>query len=215
MQRLVQRFSVLLLLMVACTVNGDEQAQATRELTGLLSDYTTFQASFTQFVTDGRGDRVQKSQGEMKAKRPGRFYWHTEPPMEQVIVTRGDEVTVYDPDLLQATVYPLDEQVSSTPALLLSGEVMDLEANFNITEDRGEEPMRRFVLEPRDQDSLFLELILDFRDGVLQEMRLHDSLDQHSRVQFRDIRLNESIDETRFELDLPDNVDVIRNPEQH
>ncbi len=213
MQQL-KAFVFVLMLVAASVVQAGNQEQAARELSGLLSDYSTYQASFTQFVTDGRGDRVQQTEGKIKAKRPGRFYWHTDPPMEQVIVTRGDEVEVYDPDLLQVTVYPMDEQLSSTPALLLSGEVVDLEKSFHITHEKSEDNGERFILEPVDQDALFLELIMEFQDGVLREMRLHDSLDQHSRLRFRDIELNESIDDSVFELDIPEGVDVIRNPEQ-
>ena len=204
---------LMLTLMAVGTVHAKDHARAASELSELLSDYSTYQASFTQFVTDGRGDRVQQTEGQLKAKRPGRFYWHTDAPMEQIIVARGDEVKVYDPDLLQVTVYPMDEQLSSTPALLLSGEVVDLEKSFHITRESDDEGGEKFILEPLDQDALFLELIMEFQDGVLREMRLHDSLDQHSRLRFRDIELNETIDDSVFELDIPDGVDVIRNPE--
>lgn len=191
--------------------NEDERsAKAAEALRERLSGYTTFQASFTQFMADGRGDQVQESRGKLKARRPGYFYWRTEPPLEQVIVSDGEKVTVYDPDLMQATVYPMEKQLSATPALLLSGEVKDLAESFDITHEQISEDKERFTLEPVQADSLFLELKLIFVDGVLDEMRLYDAMDQLSVLMFNDVVLNETVEDDIFTLDLDDSVDVIR-----
>lgn len=34
----------------------------------------------------------------MTVKRPGLFYWHTDAPQEQVVVSDGKNVTLWDPD---------------------------------------------------------------------------------------------------------------------
>ena len=200
----------VLALLLGVAAHASESKENAEALSQMLSGYESYQAEFTQTVRTDRGERIQESTGQVKARRGGDFYWHTDPPLEQTIVTAGNEVKVYDPDLLQVTVYPLEDRIASTPALLLSGEVVDLAASFRITRE-DEQGQDVFVLEPRDEDTLFLELVMVFRDGVLREMRLHDSLDQHSRLRFDGVVLNESIADERFELDVPDNVDVIRN----
>ncbi|TDT41530.1 outer membrane lipoprotein carrier protein [Halospina denitrificans] len=200
----------VLALLLSVTAQGSGAKNNAEALSEMLSGYESYQADFTQTVTTDEGERIQESTGQVKARRGGDFYWHTDPPLEQTIVTAGDEVQVYDPDLLQMTVYPLEDRIASTPALLLSGEVVDLASSFKIRR-QDEEERKVFILEPRDKDTLFLELAMVFKDGVLREMRLHDSLDQHSRLRFEEVVLNESIDDERFELDVPDNVDVIRN----
>ncbi|TVP53070.1 MAG: outer membrane lipoprotein carrier protein LolA [Halomonadaceae bacterium] len=199
-----------LMLSVALPVaaNGDEDQAAA--LSAKLSNYTTFQASFTQYLADSRGEKVQETHGDLKARRPGYFYWRTDPPMEQVIVSNGTEVTVYDPDLLQATVYPMDQQLSATPALLLSGEIDDLAESFRISHEQVNSNSERFTLEPRQPDSMFLQLRLLFVDGVLDEMRLFDAMEQLSVLMFDDVVLNEDIADDRFTIDLDDSVDVIR-----
>jgi outer membrane lipoprotein carrier protein len=200
----------VLALLLSVTAQGSGSKTNAEALSEMLSGYKSYQADFTQTVTTDEGERIQESTGQVKARRGGDFYWHTDPPLEQTIVTAGDEVKVYDPDLLQVTVYPLEERIASTPALLLSGEVVDLASSFRIRR-QDEEDRKVFILEPRDKDTLFLELAMVFSDGVLREMRLHDSLDQHSRLRFEDVVLNESVADERFELEIPDNVDVIRN----
>ena len=202
--------AILCLLLVAVAVQGGATEENAKALSRLLSGYKSYQADFTQTVRTDDGQRIQQSSGALKARRGGDFYWRTEPPLEQTIVTQGDEVKVYDPDLLQVTVQPLERRVAATPALLLSGEVMDLASSFDISRDRaGKRDV--FTLAPRDQDTLFLELEMVFDEGVLSEMRLHDSLDQHSTLRFDNVVLNEPVSDDMFELDIPDGVDVIRN----
>lgn len=190
---------------------SDGSADAAAILSKRLSDYRSYQARFEQRVQSPDGERLQKTTGELSARRGGDFFWHVDPPMEQKIVTAGDEVRVYDPDLRQVTVYPLEDRIASTPALLLSGKVGNLAEKFRIRRRvRGDG--ERFILEPKDQDTLFLELSMRFDgDGVLRGMQLHDSLDQHSELTFHNIVLNEPIPDARFQLDAPDDVDVIRN----
>lgn len=200
----------VLALLLSLSVQASDTEENAEALSEKLSDYESYQADFTQTVTADDGERIQESTGELKARRGGDFFWKTDPPLKQTIVTAGDEVKVYDPDLMQVTIYPLEDRIASTPALLLSGEVVDLASSFEISRESGEE-QDVFVLEPVDDDTLFIELEMVFEDDVLREMRLHDSLDQHSKLRFDDVVLNESIDDDHFELDTPDDVDVIRN----
>lgn len=212
MTRLIQITLITLCLaaLPAFAQSGGSE-KAAELLSKRLSDYQSYQADFEQTVESADGERIQKTTGELSARRGGDFFWHTDPPIEQKIVTAGDKVRVYDPDLRQVTVYPLEERIASTPALLLAGEVGDLSETFRIRREtigNGE----RFILEPKDGDTLFLKLSMRFDDeGVLREMQLHDSLDQRSDLLFRNVVLNESIPDDRFELDAPDDVDVIRN----
>ncbi|XOZ34245.1 outer membrane lipoprotein chaperone LolA [Halomonadaceae bacterium KBTZ08] len=212
MMRAIQTlFMVLCLSAMPALAQSGSSGDAAALLSERLSGYRSYQASFEQTVQSPDGERLQKTTGELSARRGGDFFWHVDPPMEQKIVTAGDEVRVYDPDLRQVTVYPLEDRIASTPALLLSGKVGNLAETFRI-ERRVNGDGERFTLEPKDQDTLFLKLSMRFDgDGVLRGMQLHDSLDQRSKLQFHEIVLNEPVPDARFELEVPDNVDVIRN----
>ena len=75
-----------------------------------LQKISTISGSFVQYSVDQKGVRVQESHGEFKAKRPDFFYWRTEEPLEQEIYSDGERVTVYDPDLEQATIQKTNVQ---------------------------------------------------------------------------------------------------------
>ncbi|MGM0953103.1 MAG: outer membrane lipoprotein chaperone LolA [Pseudomonadota bacterium] len=190
---------------------GDSSRAAAEELTTMLRDYQSYQADFIQIVVDESGAQVQESRGELKAKRPGLFYWETDAPLQQFIVSNGENVEVYDPDLEQVTIHDLDERVQTTPALLLSGEVDNLHETYEVFERNIGNQVREFKLVPRAADSLFTSLRLSFEEGTLQEMRMQDSLGQLSILSFDDIVLNEDIEKDVFKLDYPEGVDIIRD----
>lgn len=187
------------------------QKDAATQLAALLRGYQTYQADFIQIVVGDGGDRIQESRGTMKAKRPGLFYWESKAPMAQHIVSNGDEVSVYDPDLEQVTVHKLNSDVQATPALLLSGEVDNLAQTYDVSTRRVGDNIREFTLTPKSPDSLFVALKMTFFDGQLQEMRMEDSLSQISIVSFDRIVLNADIASSVFEPDYPAGVDIIRD----
>ncbi|ONF44202.1 outer membrane lipoprotein carrier protein LolA [Marinobacter lutaoensis] len=188
-----------------------DSREAAEQLATLLKGYESYQAQFIQVVVNETGSRVQETRGQLKAKRPGLFYWETREPMAQFIVSDGHQVEVYDPDLEQVTIHTLDDQVQATPALLLSGEVDNLDETYRVSERRLGNDTREFTLEPRSPDSLFVSLRLTFFQGELQEMRMKDSLSQLSILSFDHIRLNAPLENTEFSLEYPKDVDIIRD----
>lgn len=196
---------------VAAEESTEYSRQAASELASILKSYESYQADFIQIVVNENGNRVQETRGELKAKRPGLFYWETSAPLPQFIVSNGETVEVYDPDLEQVTIHRLDDRVQTTPALLLSGEVDNLDETYKVSQRRIGDQTREFTLEPRSPDSLFTSLRLSFFDGELQEMRMEDSLSQLSILSFDDIQLNEAVDASAFTLEYPEGVDIIRD----
>jgi len=203
-------YVLVVCLLMTPTLKAEEAiAEPAAELAGLLQGYKSFQASFIQIVVNENGSNVQETRGLLKAKRPGLFYWETKFPHSQFIASHGREVEVYDPDLEQVTVHNLDDRVQTTPALLLSGEVDNLEETYRVSGRQVSDDTREFTLEPKSEDSLFVSLRLTFFKNELQEMRMQDSLSQLSVLSFDHIRLNETVDNSAFTLEYPEGVDVI------
>ena len=68
---------------------------ASRDLQNRLSSFKSMQANFSQTVVSDSGKMLQKLTGEMAILRPGKFYWHVQKPMAQVIVTNGQQLLIY------------------------------------------------------------------------------------------------------------------------
>ena len=100
---------------------------------GFFNGLITMQADFDQQVLDGNRQLLQSSQGHMWIMRPGRFRWDYKSPYKQQLVADGERLWSYDEELEQVTVQPASEVLTSTPAMLLSGD-QPLELLFDIEE---------------------------------------------------------------------------------
>lgn len=199
--------SVLGLAMVPAIGVADE---ATERLSERLAPLESYQATFEQRILDGAGERLQEANGVMWLSRPGLLRWEVEAPYAQTVVTDGEDVYLYDPDLEQVTVQQVDDRVTHTPAMLLSGNIEDLAASYDIFHEK-EEQEDVFTLIPRSNETLFEELLLTFDGATLTELWMTDSTGQRTAIAFSDIRQNGAIDEERFTFDVPDGADVIES----
>jgi outer membrane lipoprotein carrier protein len=145
----------------------------------------------------------------MAVQRPGLFYWKTDAPNEQTIVSDGQKVTLWDPDLEQATIKKLDPRLSQTPALLLSGDVSQISQSFDITSKQASNVID-FTLKPKSKDTLFDSLRLSFRNGVINDMQLVDSVGQRTNILFTGVKANEPVAASKFKFDIPKGADVIQ-----
>ena len=203
-------FRMLLLAAMAMLVlpaQADDAAAVAR-LTHLLSQAQTLTARFSQLTLDGSGTQLQETAGELSLKRPGLFRWHTDAPQEQLLVSNGQKVWLFDPDLNQVTIQTLDQRLTHTPALLLSGDVSKISDNFAISHKEGGSVVD-FILKPKAKDSLFDNLRLSFRNGVINDMQLIDGSGQRTNILFLSVQMNQPLDAAQFSFQPPADADVI------
>ena len=205
------RFASLLLLPVLAfsSLSAHADADSVKRLGQLLGQSDTITARFSQLTLDGSGTQLQETAGEMAVKRPGLFYWHTDAPQEQTMISDGQKVTLWDPDLEQATIKKLDQRLTQTPALLLSGDVSKISESFDITSKQAGEVMD-FTLKPKTKDTLFDSLRLSFRGGKINDMQLIDSVGQRTNILFNGVEVNKPIPASKFKFEIPKGADVIQ-----
>ncbi|RTQ99390.1 outer membrane lipoprotein chaperone LolA [Halomonas nitroreducens] len=178
-------------------------------LARMLEPVQTYVADFDQQILDSSGQRLQEASGRMWLSRPGRFRWEVEAPYEQIVVSDGEQVTLYDPDLQQATVQALDERVTHTPALLLSGSADELTDSYAVSRSQ-QGASETFTLVPKSADTLFEELRLTFHGERLGFLQMTDSTGQRTAIEFGDVQQNVEVSDGRFRVELPEGTDVIR-----
>ena len=204
------RFVSMLLLPVLAfsSLSAHADAESVKRLGQLLGS-DTITARFSQLTLDGSGTQLQETAGEMSVKRPGLFYWHTDAPQEQLMVSDGQKVSLWDPDLEQVTIKKLDQRLTQTPALLLSGDVSKISESFDITSKQAGDVMD-CTLKPKTKDTLFDSLRLSFRGGKINDMQLIDSVGQRTNILFTGVKVNEPIPASKFKFDIPKGADVIQ-----
>jgi outer membrane lipoprotein carrier protein len=206
--RLIRMLLLTVLSFTSVAAMADDEV-AVQRLTELLNQAQTINARFSQLTLDGSGTQLQETAGQLALKRPGLFRWHTDAPMEQLLVSDGKQVWLYDPDLEQVTIQTLDQRLTHTPALLLSGDVSKIRENFEISHNDGGNVVD-FILKPKSKDTLFDSLRLSFRDKVLNDMQLIDSIGQRTNILFLNVKMNEPQDDAQFTFEIPAGADVIQ-----
>jgi len=192
---------------------GLAQAEtATQKLATLLSGYDTFSARFEQFTSNNNGRRAQESSGELQLAKPNRFYWNTQKPFPQTIVGDGNHIWVYDPDLEQVTRKPGDTS-NNAPAMLLNGQISELEQDYRISNPATTGNEQLFDLAPKQENSSFARIRLFFVNRQLTELMLEDHLGQRTTVLLSEQKINPALATDHFSLIPPDGVDVILEDE--
>lgn len=181
---------------------------AAENLNRLLADVKSLSADFEQLVLDNSGSRLQASQGHVDLERPGRFRWETAEPFPQLLVSDGKTLWLYDQDLEQVTQQRVDNRLSNTPALLLSGDLQELEDSFQVSgPEAGDDGV--FRLTPKDENAIFEVMRIMFVSGIPKEMQLQDNLGQQTSLVFRKLELNTPLKASMFTFEIPEGVDVI------
>ena len=205
---LIRGFVSAMCGILALIISATAHADAAEELAERLEAVQVLQADFTQTVIGPRYEVMQNAAGRLTVARPNRFKWVMRAPYPQVIVTAGDALYVYDPDLEQVNVMDLAEALDGTPALVLAGTLDDIRANFEVYR-LPDEDLDRFLLTPLSQSSLYAELRMGFAGERLVDMEIRDSLGQRTEVKLTSVTLNVPIDASEFEFQIPEGADVI------
>jgi chaperone LolA len=175
-----------------------------RFLTGMQG----LQAQFHQTLSDGKGAVTSESNGTLAISRPNRFRWDYTDPYKQLIVADGTRIWLYDADLEQVTVKRLDDSISATPAMLLSGQG-NLADNFTVTQTVQDGGVQWVQLEPKSSDTDFKWVRLGFAGEDLKYMQLGDKLGQKTLLDFTHFERNPKLDPARFTFKVPPGADVI------
>ncbi len=167
-------------------------------------------ADFQQVITDARGVRIEESSGQLVLAKPN-FRWEVADPFPQIIIARGNELQIYDPDLLQLTTRTLDHSTSlqDMPLTLLTREEIGLADEFEVRVSHSPK-LVHYHLTPRSADVLFAGIELIFAAEVLHGLIITDHTGQQSTIRFSAVRSHQVIQSQMFELDLPADIDIVR-----
>lgn len=206
--KFITRIIASLGLLVTITAQADDQSPA--QLRKQLDAMNTLQGSFVQTLYDKDGKKQDESSGSFIMQRPGKFYWKTEKPAPQLLISNQKTIWLYDPDLQTVNERPFSDDLKKTPVLLLSEDVDKLRKNFTINRTQTGKT-EKFSITPKVTEGLFQELLLVFNDNQLTEFSIRDSLGQLSHFALSNTKRNEKIDESLFNFVVPAGTDVIKN----
>jgi outer membrane lipoprotein carrier protein len=185
-------------------------ADAVDALREFTRDARSGRASFTQLVTSADGAKKKSSSGSFDFARPNRFRFVYNKPYEQTIVGDGDSVWLYDVDLQQVTVRPMDQALGATPASLLAG--TNLDKDFELKAQPSAQGLDWVQATPRTktESASFQSLKVGFKGKTLAVLEVVDSFGQRSQLSFADVTLNAPAAADTFRFTPPKGVEVLK-----
>lgn len=194
--------SVFALPLVAAPAGGVARMHA------FLEDVHSLKADFTQVVLDSNLKQVKQSTGTLSIKRPDRFRWDYAKPNPEVIVADGKRLWLYDVELQQVTVKPLNDTLAASPAVLLSGS-NDVEKSFSVEDLGAKDGLEWVNLVPKVKDTDFENVRLGFKGDDVAVMELKDNLGDLTRITFSNLQRNVPVADDVFKFTPPKGADVI------
>ena len=172
-----------------------------------LTDTQTMSASFKQTLKASDGRLLQESAGKFYLQRPGKFRWDYRAPHEQVIVSDGQRIWMYDVELRQVTVQKQSTSLPQTPMALLQ-KSFRLRDNYNIEQLDERDGIYRLKLSNKQSDSDFGEIVIGVSAQGLRFLQLHDQFEQVTDIVFSDVTTNLEFENSVFEFVPPEGADV-------
>ena len=188
----------------------DDTAKGLATLEAFLGGVRSLTADFTQELYSADERLLETETGTFALERPNRFRWSYVEPSELTVVGDGQKLWMYDVELAQVTVAPLDESAASSPAMLLSGD-RGVRETFDVVQTYAVDGLEWVKLEPKADASDFISVLIGFKGNAPQQLELVDGLNQVTRIQFANVVVNPDLADTVFEFAPPPGVDVIGN----
>jgi outer membrane lipoprotein carrier protein len=186
------------------------QAQtASDQLSSFVQTVQSARGSFSQFTVGPQGQTKPAQTGRFSFKRPGQFNWEVLKPYAQQIVSDGQEMYQFDPDLNQVSVRKVDQAIGASPAAILFGSgALDQAFKVSVLPDKDGLAWLRAL--PRTGDAGFFHVDIGFQGGLPAHIILLDAFGQTTHVKLSGLVRNPGLASDAFKFVPPPGADVVR-----
>lgn len=197
-------------LCALCLLSSQAMAASAQEqLQGFVSKVQAATGNFSQYTVGAQGQTKPAQSGQFAFQRPGRFKWDVVKPYAQQIVSDGQQLFQFDPDLNQVTVRKVDQAIGSSPAAILFGSG-SLEQSFTVTALQDKDGLSWLRAKPRNGEAGFVHVDLGFAGGLPARIILLDAFGQNTHIELSGLVPNPKVAVEVFRFVPPPGADVVR-----
>ena len=177
-----------------------------------------FHADFTQEATVKALNTVQKSDGEVWFKKPGKMRWNYYEPYKDEIVSDGHTLWFYNEEEKQVIESPLSKvSDTETTSTLLSGlgKIKELyKTSFSESGEFESDGNYLIDLRPKDEGEDYNKVTLSINKSnmMVNTLYLYDPFGNLTKVSLRDIEIDKGVSDSLFDFKVPSGVEIIKPP---
>ena len=202
----VIRATILAVLISAGMESAAAESDALRrEFFESLSGFDDRRGTFAQELSDADKILLERTEGNFIIRKPY-FRWQTTFPYSQIAVVSEKQVLIYEVDFNQLSETDLkDRDEGNLLGLLLADSHKSFDG-FRISKGSDDESQVYSLID----DNNLARLEFAFSSGELASFSYKRS-DQLLTIEFLNVVSDESIFNDEFDLDLPDDVEIVKN----
>ncbi len=198
------------------SVANASKNEALEHFQNLMSQYFQFSGAFSQTTRTAEGEAVMEQEGLFMLQQPNKLYWKTKQPWEQLLVSNGQHIWLYDKDLEQVVIRSAsDTELQQTPAMLLFGNTQIIESHYKVQYVATTDNEQIFIFTPQEQmDNQQLPLgisriVFTFTENAPGSIEFDDALQQRTIIKLKQLSQEQTIDTSIFEFQIPEGTEVI------
>ena len=211
--------AIVLLVLAAAPARLETMAPAGKDLKRVLDrlqkhyhDTNSFTAKFNEEIATVGAPKRQR-QGTVSFRKPGRMRWEFETPEKQTIVSDGETLYSYDPDLNQVVETPLKQALKSSSATSFLLGIGNINRDFKAAFASPPTPTGPIdlILDAKT-GGYKIEVGLDPKTYDLMMLTLTDQLGDVTKIDFTDIHDNVELPDSIFAFKAPPGADIVTAP---
>jgi outer membrane lipoprotein carrier protein len=175
-------------------------------------DTNSFTAKFNEEIAAVGAPKKNRT-GTVSFRKPGRMRWEFDDPEKQTIVSDGETLYSYDPDLNQVVETPLKQALKSSSATSFLLGIGNINRDFKAAFAHPATPtgLVDLILDAKT-GGYKIEVGLDPKSYNLMTLTLTDQLGDVTRIDFSDIHDNVELPDSIFAFKTPEGADVVTAP---
>jgi len=200
----------LLLIILLYSIQGFsvEQDNLDSVVDGVQKKYeqiNNFHAAFIQEAEVKALNKVQKADGEVWFKKPGKMRWNYNTPNKDQVVSDGKTLWFYDEEEKQVIETPLNQvsETQSTSTLLSGlGNIKEL-FNASFTEPGEINPNGGYLIDlvPKgDEEYNKVTISVNKKDMMVNTIYLYDPFGNLTKVKLNDIKIDGGVSDSLFDF---------------
>jgi outer membrane lipoprotein carrier protein len=187
------------------------QAQETplQALISTLAETSSIQAEVEQLILSQDGRQIQALQAELVMQKPNKLNWHVIAPYEELMISDGESLWYYEPDLEQVSIQDFPDDVENNPILLLNDDLQAIADAYEVSMGYVDAEVKQYILLPLTTSSSYERFSMTFSGADILQMQFESSVGQLTSFSFSNITNNAAIDPTVFSFVTPADIEII------
>lgn len=208
--------SFILFVIVASSIIFSEAhgATATTVADGVQKKYKiikTLEADFVQVALSMGLNKGKVSSGVVQIKKPGKMKWQFKKPVEDLIISNGTMMWIYQKDLNQVIETKVEVNTPQVAMNFLAG-AGNMEKDFKIELTDTTASVYELKLYPKEAIPHISEinLFVDKKEFLVLKTVVKDAFGGETSVAISNIKINSEIKDSVFEFTPPKGVSVMK-----